>query len=107
MPLPLPAAAGAFFGVFLGVRTGLATSLNLLAALELGGFSTKEVSVVRNVASTSSTPEARRLDMFAEGLSKGWFCGRLNESGTGACTTKSTISYSTHILAHNLHNQSR
>lgn len=80
IPLPLPAAAG----VFLGVRAGLATFLNLLAALELGGFSTNDVSVVRKVASTSSKPEARRFGRFADGLRPGWFCGRLNESGTGA-----------------------
>jgi|SRR5690242_11876420 len=81
MPLPLPAAAGVFFGV----GAGLATFLNLLAAFELGGLSTKDVSVVRKVASTSSMPEARRAGRVADGFRPGWFCGRLNESGTGAC----------------------
>jgi hypothetical protein len=82
IPRPLPAAAGV---VFLGVRgAGLCAFLNLLAAFELGGWSTNDVSVVRKVASTSSTPEARRFGRPAEGLRPGWFCGRLNESGTGA-----------------------
>lgn len=80
MPRPLPAAAG----VFLGVGAGLATFLNLLAAFELGGWSTKDVSVVRKVASTSSMPEALRAGSAADGFRPGWFCGRLNESGTGA-----------------------
>lgn len=58
IPLPLPAAAGV---VFLGVRgAGLWAFLNLVAAFELGGLSTNDVSVVRNVASTSSMPDARR-----------------------------------------------
>lgn len=80
MPLPLPAPRGV-----LGAGAGLAAFLNLFAAFELGGLSTKDVSVVRKVASTSSTPDARRLGRLAEGFMEGWFCGRLNESGTGAC----------------------
>lgn len=88
MPLPLPAPRGVF-----GAGAGLAMFLNLLAALELGGLSTKDVSVVRKVASTSSTPDARRLGKLAEGLREGWFCGRLNESGTGACNM---VSVTTH-----------
>ena len=66
MPLPLPTPPVVFCA-----GAGLAAFLNLLAALELGGLSTKDVSVVRNVASTSSTPEARRLGILAEGLREG------------------------------------
>ena len=67
MPLPLPAAAGVFFGV----RAGLCTFLNLLAALELGGLSTNDVSVVRKVASMSSRPDLRRSGRLADGLREG------------------------------------
>jgi hypothetical protein len=55
---------------------------NLEATLLLGGFSTKDVSVVRKVASISSTPWLRLR--LAAPRSR-WFCGLLKDSAIGAC----------------------
>jgi hypothetical protein len=73
LPLPVPIVLGAGAGVW-GVW-------NLEDTLLLGGFSTKDVSVVRNVASRSSGPWLRfRL----AAPRSGWFCGLLKDSTTGA-----------------------
>jgi len=80
LPLAAPADLEAAVGVE-GVR-------NLEAALLLGGLSTNDVSVVRNVASRSSGP----WEFLKLGLPRlSWFCGRSKESAIGACYTTSVI----------------
>jgi hypothetical protein len=65
----------------LGAGAGVWGVWNLEAILLLGGFSTKDVSVVRKVASMSSAPWLR----FRLGLPRsGWFCGLLKDSAMGA-----------------------
>lgn len=81
MPLPLPA-------VF-DTGAGVAGVWNLDDILLLGGLSTKEVSVVRKVASMSPSGPCELLKWGL--LISGWFCGRLNDSATGAC--RSTLEH--------------
>ncbi|KAF2018485.1 hypothetical protein BU24DRAFT_171839 [Aaosphaeria arxii CBS 175.79] len=77
IPLPLPILEGGADASSLEDAPGF---------LLLGGFSTNEVSVVRNVASTSGT--AGSCPLFAppgpmEEEKSGWFWGRLKDSGAG------------------------
>jgi hypothetical protein len=73
LPRPIPEV--------LDAGAGVCGFWNLDEILLLGGFSTKDVSVVRKVASISSGPWLR-LKSVEPRLT--WFCGLLKESATGA-----------------------
>ena len=67
---------------------------NLDDILLLGGLSTKDVSVVRNVASISSGPW-ERFRFAAPGSD--WFCGRLKDSCIGAYDSQISLDSIVHI----------